>query len=132
MQDGELPAGITSKPDSEGYFTYTRPEGKQGGHGVGWSELPRYSFKVPPGWKETPVSIADLGGTEVGRQAAKLVGQQWAQQCCTRQAGCTVHRHGRSPQGPVCRHGSLCSCSCRPETCWSWLQLAIWAGSNLM
>ena len=63
---------MTSKPDSDGYFTYTRPEGKQGGHGVGWSELPRYSFKVPPGWKETPVSIADLGGTEVGRPAAQV------------------------------------------------------------
>lgn len=42
-----------------------RPEGKSGGHGVGWSEVPRYSFKVPAGWEETPVSIADLGGTEV-------------------------------------------------------------------
>ena len=86
MQECQLPAGVTSKPDSEGYFTYTRPEGKQGGHGVGWSELPRYSFKVPPGWKETPVSIADLGGTEVGRQAASLVWQQWRQLCCMRQA----------------------------------------------
>lgn len=27
--------------------------------------MPRYSFKVPEGWQETPVSIADLGGTEV-------------------------------------------------------------------
>jgi hypothetical protein len=32
---------------------------------VGWTEIPRYSFKVPEGWGETPVSIADLGGTEV-------------------------------------------------------------------
>ncbi len=46
-------------------MTYTRPEGKSGGHGVGWSEIPRYSFKVPQGWQESPVSIADLGGTEV-------------------------------------------------------------------
>eukprot|EP00983_Pelagomonas_calceolata_P110155 1159638-Pelagomonas_calceolata.AAC.3 len=38
---------------------------QSGGHGVGWSEIPRYSFKVPAGWDETPVSIADLGGTEV-------------------------------------------------------------------
>ena len=30
---------------------------------MGWTEIPRYSFKVPPGWGETPVSIADLGGT---------------------------------------------------------------------
>ena len=29
-----------------------------GGHGVGWSEIPRYSFKVAGGWDETPVSIA--------------------------------------------------------------------------
>ena len=46
-------------------MTYTRPEGKSGGHGVGWSEIPRYTFKVPQGWQESPVSIADLGGTEV-------------------------------------------------------------------
>lgn len=36
-----------------------------GGHGVGWSEIPRYSFKVAAGWDETPVSIADLAGTEL-------------------------------------------------------------------
>jgi hypothetical protein len=87
-------AGVTSKPDADGFYTYTRPEGKSGGHGVGWSEIPRYrqatgclprstspkalanpperppaaacSFRVPAGWEEVPVSIADLGGTEVG------------------------------------------------------------------
>ena len=32
---------------------------------MGWSEIPKYTFKVPQGWQETPVSIADLGGTEV-------------------------------------------------------------------
>ena len=32
---------------------------------MGWTEIPRYSFRVPPGWQETPVSIADLGGTGV-------------------------------------------------------------------
>ena len=58
-------AGVSKEPDADGFYTYTRPEGKQGGHGVGWSELPRYAFKVPPGWQETAVSIADLGGTEV-------------------------------------------------------------------
>ncbi len=57
--------GLTKTPDAEGFYTYTRPEGKQGGHGVGWSELPRYAFKIPSGWSETAVSIADLGGTEV-------------------------------------------------------------------
>jgi hypothetical protein len=61
---GRIP-GLTPEPDAEGYFTYTRPEGKSGGHGVGWSEVPRYTFKVPEGWQETPVSIADLGGTEI-------------------------------------------------------------------
>ena len=35
-----------------------------GGHGVGWSEIPRYAFDIPEGWVEAPVSIADLGGTE--------------------------------------------------------------------
>lgn len=42
--------------------------------GVGWSEMPRYSFRVPAGWEETPVSIADLGGTEVrrGRAAGRM------------------------------------------------------------
>jgi hypothetical protein len=38
---------------------------RAGGHGVGWSEIPRYSFRLPGGWDETPVSIADLGGTEI-------------------------------------------------------------------
>jgi hypothetical protein len=32
---------------------------------VGWSVIPRYRFAVPAGWEETPVSIADLGGTEI-------------------------------------------------------------------
>eukprot|EP00879_Flechtneria_rotunda_P002441 GHRR01002638.1.p1 GENE.GHRR01002638.1~~GHRR01002638.1.p1 ORF type:complete len:307 (+),score=44.49 GHRR01002638.1:87-923(+) len=61
---GRIP-GLSSEPDNNGYYTYIRPEGKSGGHGVGWSEVPRYSFKVPEGWEETPVSIADLGGTEI-------------------------------------------------------------------
>ena len=29
-----------------------------------WSGC-RYSFKIPEGWEEVPVSIADLGGTEI-------------------------------------------------------------------
>jgi hypothetical protein len=51
----------------EGFDRYTRPEGKQGGHGIGWSEIPPYTFLLPQdgGWEEVPVSIADLGGTEV-------------------------------------------------------------------
>lgn len=58
-------AGITGAPDEDGFLQYQRPEGKSGGHGVGWSEIPRYKFRVPVGWEDTPVSIADLGGTEV-------------------------------------------------------------------
>mmetsp|Transcript_15644 Transcript_15644/g.21626 ORF Transcript_15644/g.21626 Transcript_15644/m.21626 type:complete len:280 (-) Transcript_15644:202-1041(-) len=49
----------------EGFNFYERPDGKSGGHGVGWSEIPKYSFNVPEGWGEVPVSIADLGGSEV-------------------------------------------------------------------
>lgn len=59
-------------PDSDGFNLYTRPVGKSGGHGVGWSEIPRYSFRVPTGWDETPVSIADLGGTEIDLRFASL------------------------------------------------------------
>ena len=51
--------------DADGYFEYLRPEGKSGGHGIGWSEIPRYGFRVAPGWQEVATSIADLGGTEV-------------------------------------------------------------------
>lgn len=32
---------------------------------MGWTEVERYKFKVPQGWEEVPVSIADLGGTEI-------------------------------------------------------------------
>ncbi len=60
-------SGLATTSDENGFLQYLRPEGKSGGHGVGWSEIPRYGFKVPAnsGWKEIPVSIADLGGTEI-------------------------------------------------------------------
>lgn len=61
---GRIP-GVSSEPDADGFYMYKRPEGKSGGHGVGWSEIPQYSFRIPGGWDETPVSIADLGGTEI-------------------------------------------------------------------
>lgn len=48
-----------------GWSTYRRPDEKSGGHGVGWSPIIPYTFKVPQGWQEVPVSIADLGGTEI-------------------------------------------------------------------
>ncbi|KAJ3693466.1 hypothetical protein LUZ60_008946 [Juncus effusus] len=54
-----------SEPDEKGWRTYQRPDEKSGGHGVGWSPIIPYLFKVPAGWQEVPVSIADLGGTEI-------------------------------------------------------------------
>ncbi|KAL6755585.1 hypothetical protein V8C86DRAFT_2674101 [Haematococcus lacustris] len=61
---GRIP-GLSNTADEDGFYQYQRPAGKSGGHGVGWSEIPRYAFKVPGGWGEVPVSIADLGGTEI-------------------------------------------------------------------
>lgn len=66
---GRIP-GLSTTPDADGYVAYRRPEGKSGGHGVGWSEVPRYGFRVPLGWEEVPVSIADLGGTEIDARFA--------------------------------------------------------------
>ncbi|GJM87824.1 hypothetical protein PR202_ga03818 [Eleusine coracana subsp. coracana] len=60
---GRIPG--LSEPDENGWRTYRRPDEKSGGHGVGWSPIIPYSFKVPDGWEEVPVSIADLGGTEI-------------------------------------------------------------------
>ena len=55
-----------SKPDStDGSMTYTRPELKSGGHGIGWTEITPYSVKLREGWEEVAVSIADPGGTEI-------------------------------------------------------------------
>uniref|UniRef100_A0A1J3CND1 PsbP domain-containing protein 4, chloroplastic n=1 Tax=Noccaea caerulescens TaxID=107243 RepID=A0A1J3CND1_NOCCA len=54
-----------SEPDDEGWRTYRRPDEKSGGHGVGWSPIIPYAFSVPQDWNEVPVSIADLGGTEI-------------------------------------------------------------------
>lgn len=58
---------MNTELDNEGFFVYERPQDKSGGHGVGWTEIPRYSFRIPPGWEEMPVSIADPGGAEVTR-----------------------------------------------------------------
>ncbi|KAJ8771704.1 hypothetical protein K2173_026881 [Erythroxylum novogranatense] len=54
-----------SEPDEKGWRTYRRPDEKSGGHGVGWSPIIPYVFSVPGDWEEVPVSIADLGGTEI-------------------------------------------------------------------
>ncbi|CAI5493306.1 unnamed protein product [Closterium sp. Naga37s-1] len=67
-----------SEPDENGWRTYKRPASKSGGHGVGWSELIPYSFTVPDTWEETPVSIADLGGTEIDlRAGGRTKSRQW-------------------------------------------------------
>ena len=93
-------SGVSKSTDADGYYTYTRPEGKQGGHGVGWSELPQYAFKIPPGWSEKAVSIADLGGTEVQNLCLVLFAS--AVYCCSRhlplEALSTVLSHLRSQQ----------------------------------
>lgn len=60
---GRIPG--LSEPDQQGWRTYRRPDEKSGGHGVGWSPIIPYSFSVPQDWAEVPVSIADLGGTEI-------------------------------------------------------------------
>ncbi|KAE9608922.1 hypothetical protein Lal_00020488 [Lupinus albus] len=60
---GRIPG--LSEPDEQGWRTYRRPDEKSGGHGVGWSPIIPYSFSVPQEWEEVPVSIADLGGTEI-------------------------------------------------------------------
>lgn len=60
---GRIPG--LSEPDETGWKTYRRPDEKSGGHGVGWSPITPYTFDVPPEWDEVPVSIADLGGTEI-------------------------------------------------------------------
>ncbi|XWS23614.1 hypothetical protein CRYUN_Cryun28dG0030000 [Craigia yunnanensis] len=60
---GRIPG--LSEPDEQGWRTYRRPDDKSGGHGVGWSPIIPYSFSVPEDWEEVPVSIADLGGTEI-------------------------------------------------------------------
>ncbi|VFQ89191.1 unnamed protein product [Cuscuta campestris] len=54
-----------SEPDEQGWRTYRRPDDKSGGHGIGWSPIIPYTFAVPQDWEEVPVSIADLGGTEI-------------------------------------------------------------------
>lgn len=60
---GRIPG--LSEPDEQGWRTYRRPDDKSGGHGVGWSPIIPYVFAVPQEWDEVPVSIADLGGTEI-------------------------------------------------------------------
>ncbi|TKY74166.1 PsbP domain-containing protein 4 [Spatholobus suberectus] len=60
---GRIPG--LSEPDEQGWRTYRRPDEKSGGHGVGWSPIIPYTFRVPQEWEEVPVSIADLGGTEI-------------------------------------------------------------------
>ena len=46
-----------------GLRTYRRPEGKSGGHGVGWSPIIPYSFKVPDEWEEVSHAYTLFGDT---------------------------------------------------------------------
>jgi len=64
MTAGRVP-GFSDEIDERGFRKYMRPQGKSGGHGVGWSEIPQYSFDVHETFEEVAVSIADLGGTEI-------------------------------------------------------------------
>lgn len=65
---------------------------------MGWTELPRYSFEVPPGWEEVPVSIADLGGTEVG---VRLPGPIQRPSWCARGGGGWVGGRVGQGGGPI-------------------------------
>ncbi|GLU07069.1 hypothetical protein SLE2022_240450 [Rubroshorea leprosula] len=67
---GRIPG--LSEADEQGWMTYRRPDDKSGGHGVGWSPIIPYLFSVPQDWEEVPVSIADLGGTEIDLRFASL------------------------------------------------------------
>lgn len=64
LTPGRIP-GFDGAIDERGFHKYLRPAGKSGGHGVGWSEIPQYSFELPTEFEEVSVSIADLGGTEI-------------------------------------------------------------------
>ncbi|KAI9073172.1 hypothetical protein K1719_044878 [Acacia pycnantha] len=55
---GRIPG--LSEPDEQGWRTYRRPDEKSGGHGVGWSPIIPYTFRVPQDWE-----VADLVGTEI-------------------------------------------------------------------
>ena len=59
------------KIEEDGSMTYTRPEAKSGGHGIGWTEITPYSVKLREGWEEVAVSIADPGGTEIDTRFKK-------------------------------------------------------------
>uniref|UniRef100_A0A453CBL7 PsbP C-terminal domain-containing protein n=1 Tax=Aegilops tauschii subsp. strangulata TaxID=200361 RepID=A0A453CBL7_AEGTS len=54
---GRIPG--LSGPDQNGWKTYRRPDEKSGGHGVGWSPIIPYSFKVPDGWEEVRTRATD-------------------------------------------------------------------------
>ncbi|KAK1311192.1 hypothetical protein QJS10_CPA08g00632 [Acorus calamus] len=44
--------------DQPGWRTYQRPDEKSGGHGVGWSPIIPYKFKVPQDWDDERRPIA--------------------------------------------------------------------------
>ena len=45
------------KIEEDGSMTYTRPEAKSGGHGIGWTEITPYSVKLREGWEEVAFEI---------------------------------------------------------------------------
>ena len=51
---GRIP-GLGPDPEMEGMNLYQRPAGKSGGHGVGWSEIPKVRAREPA--RTTPWSI---------------------------------------------------------------------------
>ena len=58
---------------------YQRPEGKSGGHGVGWSEIPRYKFKAGP---QNPVAMRAQFGSSVHAIALASRFRHCACFCC--------------------------------------------------
>ena len=80
---------------------------------MGWSEIPRYAFDIPDGWQETPVSIADLGGTEVRLRPTlfNLHAVQWYIAASVDILVCTPVQAAFSPKA-LCIHES-----CHVSTC---------------
>lgn len=52
---------IPLPPAADGYYTYQRPEGKSGGHGVGWSEIQVGALRGGPAGPLPPCCAGLLG-----------------------------------------------------------------------
>ena len=66
-EQGRMPGLPEEDSDGDGWLVYTRPAKKEGNHGVGWSEPPQYSFKLPAGsqFSEIPTNVFDPSGSEI-------------------------------------------------------------------